>query len=147
MAAELLAEARSVNLWVKAVCGEEDPPDWSGDGMWIASSKRGRPSFAVGDLVLIYARDLHLCSAIVEITEPPRLAPEVHSADGAPQEDADRWPWVNSVQGWMWVGSQDGITPADLGFNAQGLQGGHRRLDLAEFAAAVRYLAGEHGVQ
>jgi hypothetical protein len=41
---------------------------------------------------------------------------------------------VNGARHWL---------PADLGFTPQGLQGGHRRLDLAEFAAAVRHFAGE----
>ncbi|WP_029291283.1 hypothetical protein [Cellulomonas sp. HZM] len=141
-AAALLAEARGVNLWAKAVYGDEDPPDWSGDEPWIASSKRGKPSFAIGDLVLIYARDLHLCNAVVEVTENAIWAPDVIAQD-RPQEDAERWPWLNYVRGRLWVASEHGITPSDLGFTPQGLQGGHRRLELAEFAAAVRHLAGE----
>jgi len=141
-AAALLREARNVNLWVKAVYGDEDPPDWSGPDAWIASSKRGRPSFAVGDLVLIYARDLHLCNAIVEITAEAEWAPHIIAED-RPQEDADRWPWLNYVDGRLWVPSAQGISPADLGFTPQGLQGGHRRLDLPEFALAVRHFAGE----
>lgn len=141
VAAELLAEARHVNLWAKAVYGDEEA-DWEGDDLWIASSKRGKPTFAPGDLVLIYAKDLHVCDAIVEIKAEAIWAPDIIAED-RPQEDADRWPWLNWVSGRLWVASANGITPADLGFTPQGLQGGHRRLDLAEFAAAVRHFAGE----
>ena len=141
VAAELLAEARHVNLWAKAVYGDEEA-DWEGDDLWIASSKRGKPTFAPGDLVLIYAKDLHVCDAIVEITAEAIWAPDIIAED-RPQEDADRWPWLNWVRGRLWVASTDGITPTDLGFTPQGLQGGHRRLDLAEFAAAVRHFAGD----
>lgn len=140
-AAELLAESRHVNLWAKAVYGDEEA-DWEGDDLWIASSKRGKPTFAPGDLVLIYAKDLHVCDAIVEITAEAIWAPDIVAED-RPQEDAERWPWLNWVRGRLWVASTNGITPADLGFTPQGLQGGHRRLDLAEFAAAVRHFAGE----
>ncbi|MCR6647271.1 MAG: phospholipase D-like domain-containing protein [Cellulomonas sp.] len=141
VAAELLAEARHVNLWAKAVYGDAEA-NWEGDDLWIASSKRGRPTFAPGDLVLIYAKDLHVCDAIVEITAEAIWAPDIIAED-RPQEDADRWPWLNWVRGRLWVASIDGIAPADLGFTPQGLQGGHRRLDLAEFAAAVRHFAGD----
>ncbi len=141
VAAELLAEARHVNLWAKAVYGDEEA-DWEGDDLWIASSKRGKPTFAPGDLVLIYAKDLQVCDAIVEITAEAIWAPDIIAED-RPQEDADRWPWLNWVRGRLWVPSANGIKPADLGFTPQGLQGGHRRLDLAEFAAAVRHFAGD----
>lgn len=141
--ATLLGEARGVNLWVKALYGDQDPPDWTRRGTWISSSKKGRPSFAVNDLVLIYARDLHVCNAILQITREARYAPEILLAAGRSQEHAERWPWVNYVKGRMQVGSQDAVTPAELGFKPQGLQSGHRRLDLAEFAAAVRHLGGE----
>ncbi|MBO3089078.1 phospholipase D-like domain-containing protein [Cellulomonas dongxiuzhuiae] len=140
-AAALLTEAGGVHLWVKAVYGDEEA-NWEGDGLWIASSKRGKPTFAPGDLVLIYAKDLRLCNAIVEVTAEPIWAPDIIAQD-RPQEDADRWPWLNYVRGRLWVHSTNGITPADLGFTGQGLQGGHRRLDQAEFAAAVRHFAGE----
>lgn len=140
-AAALLAEARGVQLWVKAVYGDEEA-DWEGGGHWIASSKRGKPTFAPGDLVLIYAKGLRLCNAIVEITDEPIWAPDVFAQD-RPQEDAERWPWLSYVRGRLWVDSTNGVTPGDLGFTGQGLQGGHRRLGQAEFAAAVRHFAGE----
>lgn len=140
-AAALLAEARNVRLWAKAIYGDEEA-DWSGDDLWIASSKRGRPAFAPGDLVLIYAKDLHLCNAIVEITAEASWEPDFIAED-RPPEEADRWPWLNYVRGRLWVDSSNGIAPAALGFTPQGLQGGHRRLDQAEFAAAVRHFAGE----
>lgn len=75
-AALLDAEARTVDLWAKAVYGDEEA-DWDGDDLWIAISKRGRPTFAVGDLVLIYAKGLRVCDAIAGVTDEAVWAPDV----------------------------------------------------------------------
>ncbi len=149
IAAKLLAEARHVNLWAKAVYGDEDA-DWEGDDRWIASAKRGpsserkaRPTFAAGDLVLIYAKESQVCDAIVEVTAEAIWAPHIIAQD-RPRADADRWPWLNYVRGRLWVARADGIRPTDVGFTPMGLRSGHRRLELAEFAAAVRHFAGDN---
>lgn len=143
LANQLLEESAGVNLWVKAVYRDEEDADvpW-GDGAWISSSKRGRPSFAVGDLVLIYAKGVHRCNSVVEIADVARYDPAFVVSDGRPQEDGDRWPWVNDVQVRLQVPIAAGVPLSHLGFTGQSLQGGHKRLGLSEFAAAVRYLAG-----
>ncbi|SFE52555.1 PLD-like domain-containing protein [Blastococcus tunisiensis] len=138
----LLAEARSANLWIKAVYQDEAAADLAwGAGAWFSSSKRGRPSFQVGDLVLIYAKDAHRCSAVVEVTDSPRRDPAFVVSDGRPEEEGERWPWVNDVTVRLKVPSAVGVPLSHLGFTGQSLQGGHKRLGHSEFALAVRYLA------
>jgi hypothetical protein len=139
---QLLAEAGGVNLWVKAIYRDEMTADepW-GDGSWFSSSKRGKPSFAVGDLVLIYATGAHRCNAVVEVTAEARDDPAFVVSDGRPQEEGERWPWVNDVKPRLQVPISAGVPLSHLGFTGQSLQGGHKRLGLSEFAAAVRYLA------
>lgn len=139
---QLLAEARTANLWIKAVYQDEAAADLAwGDGAWFSSSKRGRPSFQVGDLVLVYAKDAHRCSAVVEVTEAPRHDPAFVVSDGRPEEEGERWPWVNDVQVRLKVPSAVGVPLSHLGFTGQSLQGGHKRLGLSEFALAIRFLA------
>lgn len=145
IATRLLVEARDRDLWVKAVYDDGADPHWP-KRAWISSSKRGRPSFEPGDLVLIYARGLHRCNAIVEVTSTSRFDPDFVESEGYPRENAERWPWVNDVTGLLAVDPPEAVPPAIVGFSAQGLQGGHKRLDLAQFAAATQYLSGRRDV-
>ena len=136
----LLAEAREVGLWVKAVYGDDDSGGWE-DGALIASSKKGRPKFAIGDLALIYLRDHGVCNAVVEITSDPWNEPGELAERQIPPAEAARWPWANDVRGRLWVPMAAGVAPDDFGIDRRGLQNGHVRIDLAEFAAAVRSLS------
>jgi len=138
--AALLEEARQVGLWVKAVYGDDDSGGWE-DGSLIASSKKGRPHFAIGDLALIYLRDHGVCNAVVEITSEPWNDPDELVERQITSEEAARWPWANDVRGRLWVPLAEGVSPGDFGIDRRGLQNGHVRIDLAEFAAAVRSLA------
>lgn len=139
---QLLAEAGGVGLWIKAVYSDETAADveWE-DGAWFSSSKRGRPTFAVGDLVLIYSKGAQRCNAVLEVTTQARYDPDFIVSDGRSQEEGDRWPWVNDVKPRLQVPISTGVPLSHLGFTGQSLQGGHKRLGLSEFAAAVRYLA------
>jgi hypothetical protein len=139
---QLLAEAGGVKVWIKAVYGGEAAADlqWE-DGSWFSSSKRGRPTFAVGDLVVIYSKGAQRCNAVLEVTTEARHDPDFVVSDGRPQEEGDRWPWVNEVTPRLQVPISAGVPLSQLGFTGQSLQGGHKRLGLSEFAAAVRYLA------
>jgi hypothetical protein len=96
------------------------------------------PSFASGDLVLIYARGR--CNVVVEVLAPPRHDPGFLVGRGVPPEDAERWPWVNDAHPKLHVPVAAGVTLSELSVKAQGLQSGHIRLGLSEFAAAVRAL-------
>lgn len=135
----LLAEARGARLWVKAVYGDDESGGWE-DGALIASSKKGKPTFRTGDLALIYLRDHGVCNAVVEITSTARWAPEELPEMEYTAEDAARWPWVNDVRGRMWVPTGLGAAPEHFGVDRRGLQNGHVRIELAEFAAAARAL-------
>jgi hypothetical protein len=139
VAETLLLQSRDRGLWVKAVYGEGGDL-FAGDG-WI-SSGGGRPSFAVGDLVLIYSRSAGACNAVVEIRTEARHDPRfVELKGGYVPKDADRWPWVNNIRGRLVIPEGRTATPADIGFRAQGLQNGKKRIDLSQFAVAMRLAA------
>lgn len=138
---DLLEEARHVGTWLKAVYFTVDPDDQWGDVGWFASSKRGRPSFQVGDLILIYAKNLSTCNAVVEVTRAAWQDPRFLRGAGAKKTDRERWPWINEVRGRITVHADAGISLEGLGVNPQGLQGGHKRLHVSQFATAVQHLA------
>ncbi|RYC14769.1 phospholipase D-like domain-containing protein [Nocardioides zhouii] len=139
----LLAEAGGVALWVKALYRDavtaDDP--WRSDS-FVNSSKKGKPSFAVGDLLLIYAKAAGRCNAVVQVAGSTRHDVPFLLAQGVPQASADRWPWVTPVSGRLQVPVATGVPLSALGFTGLSLQGGHKRLGLSEFAAALRYLSG-----
>lgn len=128
-----------VSLWAKAQFG---PPDWDQwrHPHWFSSRGDRRPGFAPGDLVVIYAKDAHACYAVVEVTDGPVLDPEFVTRH---RDNGERWPWVNRTRPFLVP--DDGITvsPIELGFTGQGLQGGHKRLDLSQFLTAVDALSPE----
>lgn len=138
----LRSEARSVTLWLKALYRDEAAADlpWA-DDTWFSSSRRGRPHFAVGDLVLVYAKGARRCNAVVEVTSVARYDPAFIVSAGPPPEDADRWPWVNDVRTRLQVPISAGVPLSGLGITGQALQGGHKRLGLDEFAHALNYLS------
>ncbi|MBM7331798.1 hypothetical protein JS562_54605 [Agrobacterium sp. S2] len=77
---------------------------------------------------------------MVEIASTARKAPEEQLEMGYTAEHAVRWPWVNDVRGRVWVPMNFGVVPEDFGVDRRGLQNGHVRIELAEFAAAARAL-------
>lgn len=141
--ADLVSDARERNLWVKAQYGQPNLDQWRSE-FWFSSAAHRRPSFAPGDLVLIYAKDAHACYAIVEVIDEPRKDPRyIMERGGRTQDEANRWPWVNRTAPRLVPSSERLVLPADLGFTGQGLQGGHKRIGLPEFVVAVRALGGE----
>lgn len=139
--AELIADARERSLWVKAQYGDPEADQWRA-AHWFSSSKRGRPSFAQGDLILIYSKAAHATYAIVEVMDSPVNDPGFVIAAGYPEEDGERWPWVTTTQPRLVPNDGAVALPQDLGFTPQGLQGGHRRIGLSEFVTAVHILGG-----
>lgn len=141
--ANLVGDARERNLWVKAQYGQPNYDQWRSE-FWFSSAAHRRPSFAPGDLVLIYAKDAHACYAIVEVVDEPRNDPRyIVERGGRSEEEANRWPWVNRTTPRLVPMTERLVRPADLGFTGQGLQGGHKRIGLPEFVVAVRALGGE----
>lgn len=141
--ANLVADARAANLWVKAQYGLPDYDQWRRE-FWFSSAAHRRPSFAPGDLVLIYAKEVHACYAIVEVIDAPRNDPRfIVDRGGRDESEANRWPWVNRTSPRLVPSRERIVLPAELGFTGQGLQGGHRRIGLPEFVTAARALAGD----
>lgn len=141
--ANLVSDARERNLWVKAQYGQPSYDQWRSE-FWFSSAAHRRPSFAPGDLVLVYAKDAHACYAIVEVVDEPRNDPRyIVERGGRSEEEAIRWPWVNRTTPRLVPMSERLVMPVDLGFTGQGLQGGHKRIGLPEFVVAVRALGGD----
>lgn len=138
---QLISEARAegIGLWVKALDGTPDPEDWTSGG-WFSSSKKGRPSFDVGDLVFLYSKEQHGVVGVVEVLDQPQFDPGfVSSQIGG--EEGDRWPWVNRATPRFLPNALVVVPGEELGIKTQGLQGGHLRVHLSDFAAGVQALA------
>jgi hypothetical protein len=139
---QILSDARAdgVSLWIKAQYGPGYPDHWLTDG-WFSSSKKGKPSFKPGDLVLVYAKDSSGCYAVVEVTDDPNYDPDFVNAHSGSPDSGDRWPWVTRTSPRLVPRALTLVSLDELGVTPQGLQGGHVRLELSEFAAGVRLLA------
>jgi len=85
-----------MSFWLKSLGVSEQnlDEDWfvRDRREWFACPKRGRPSFHVGDRVLIYATGHQRIVGAVEVTKEPRLDPDFVRKEG--EFDGDRWPWV-----------------------------------------------------
>ncbi len=141
---ELLSDAReqSRTLWLKLEYGEPKLGGWLQES-WIASPKKGKPSFRPGDLVLICAKETKDCYAVVEISSSPELKPDdyVKALAGHAPEAIERWPWINRTIPRLVPEELLPLKFRELGVNGQGLQNGHVRLQLDQFAFGVRTLS------
>lgn len=85
-----------MSYWIKSLGVAERwlDDDWFADSRpkWFACPKSGRPSFEVGDRVLIYAAGHQRLVGAVQVTAEARLDSEFVKKDGG--FDGDRWPWV-----------------------------------------------------
>lgn len=113
-----------------------------GPGYWVASPAIRKPSFAEGDLMLIYAVYTRACNAIVRVAGPTVHDPAFVIAQGIPPEDATRWPWITPVDGVLQVPVEDGVPLQRLGLTGQSLQNGHTRMPTGGLAAALRHMVG-----
>jgi hypothetical protein len=138
----VLAEGLAAKqVWIKALyadAAEADRP-WS-PGDWIASPAVRRPSFAVGDLLLVYASYARVCNAVIRVVAPTPLDPAFAVAQGTPQDEADRWPWITPVEPVLQVPAADGVPLQRLGLTGQSLQNGHTRMPVGGLAAALRHM-------
>lgn len=96
-----------------------------------------RPGFKPGDLVLIYAQATHACYAVVEVTDDPTFDPEFVNEH---RDGGERWPWVNRTRPFLVPDDGRTVSPLELGFTGQSLQGGHKRLDLSQMLTAIDVL-------
>ena len=137
----VLDDALDAGVWVKAVYQDAARADagW-GTGSFVTSSKRGRPSFADGDLLVVYAKQAKVCNAVLEAVGLAYVDRAKQLAAGIPGDDADRWPWITDVDERLHVPAANGIPLADLGLTGRSLQGGHCRMPVGGLAAAVRHM-------
>jgi hypothetical protein len=130
-----------VQLWVKAEYHDVHTADAPRSATpWVASPDSGRPRFAVGDLLLMYAKEARRCNAVVEVTGATTRDPDFLVAHGISAEDATRWPWVTPVAPRLQVPIADGVPLSWLGILGQSLQPGHRRMPVGGLATALRYM-------
>ncbi|MGO2081166.1 hypothetical protein [Glutamicibacter arilaitensis] len=144
LAETLLADARASGrgLWVKLEYGDPKIDGWQQES-WFASPKKGRPSFKVGDLVFICAKETKDCYAVVEITTEAEKQPDDYIMWAETQDEgvAERWPWINRTVP-RWVPDQlVELKLEEIGAKGQALQNGHVRLSFDQFTMGVRALA------
>lgn len=135
-AAQLLTEADTCKVWVKAIYQDGPGVEWDGES-FITSSKRGRPSFVIHDLMIIYVKDAKCCNAVVEVTGDTFVNDEWQLSLGIPADRIERWPFVTPVRARLTVPLADGVSLGHFGVSGRALQGGHRRLGTDDFAAAL----------
>lgn len=143
-AEQLLADAREParGLWLKLEYGPPALDGWRQDA-WFASPKKGRPGFRPGDLVVMCAKDTHDCYAVVEVVGDPESQPADYLAWAMEHDPGaiDRWPWINRTKPRLVPDELLELKLSEVGVSAGGLQNGHVRLQLDQFAASVRGLA------
>lgn len=142
-AEQLLLDARDPDrgLWLKLEYGVPALDGWR-QASWFASSRKGQPGFRDGDLVMMCAKDTHDCYAVVEVTGDPEHQPADYAWSTAYDPEAmDRWPWVTRTRPRLVPDELMELKLSELGVSGQGLQNGHVRLQLDQFAAGVRALA------
>lgn len=140
---DLLHAATSARVWVKAVFGGADRADAKMyDGELIGSSKAGKPSFAPGDLLVMYYKWSSVCCRVVEVVGETLLAPEMLIEQGVSPEDSERWPWATPVRDRLHVPAENGVRLDRFGLTGQSLQRGHCRMPTGGLATFLRELVG-----
>jgi hypothetical protein len=118
LANALLDEGLQCKVWIKAMYTYRFEN-------WVNSSKKGRPSFNVGDLLVIYVGGTNCCYAVVSVAGETRNDPAFLIANGRSAEEAERWPWVTPVDVRLRLPETHGAPIAEVGKSGQSVQGGH----------------------
>ena len=141
---EAAGSLRTAGLWLKPVDLPADggEPDWwmrfprlSDPGELPDGRELVSPSYAVGDLVLVYAMGTFRCPALLRVTETPQPLPEGAYDTG----------WVTRVEPVMGVPLDDAPTLKELGIPHEQIQ--HRprlRLEPEQMDRARRLLTMGH---
>jgi hypothetical protein len=140
----LLMDARDTRrtLWMKSEYGAPALEQWRAE--WFFGSprkgagKKGRPTIKPGDLILVRAETGH-CYAVVEVTSEPVFMPADYVALRG--HEAERWPWVSRTKPRLVPNHVVNLKASDFRATTSGLQNGHIRLDIEQFAEVVRSLA------
>jgi hypothetical protein len=140
--AEDQASAQSRGYWIKSAYHAPDNPDWWHRG-WISDAMR--PSYAVGDLIVIY---------LGKKNDGPQLCPAIVRAASVPREDrqwvldhrdeaaADKWRQVTETTFVADVPIADGVPLALIGKDGRSVQRGNCRITRAEFETLARAMLG-----
>ncbi|HEY6759891.1 MAG TPA: tetratricopeptide repeat protein [Baekduia sp.] len=132
--------ARVASTWIKAVYYDGSAqPERPGDETWVsdpgqrdAGGRRmytaagepwGRPSWRVGEQVGMCFGGTQRVPLLVEIIAPPAFDPAfVQAADGAQDDDGERWPWVTRVRVLKAVDVDSAPTLEELGIATTSMQ-------------------------
>lgn len=114
----LAVEDEQLPAWIKAMYAYRFEK-------WVNCSKRGRPSFNVGDLLVVYVGGTNCCYAAVSVAGETRNDPAFLVANGRSTEEAERWPWVTPVEVRLRLPETHGAPIAEVGKSGQSVQGGH----------------------
>ena len=99
-----------------------------------------RPTYAVGDEILIYDVHAKLCPARFRVSAEPEFDPARVNAEGK-AGDGDRWGWLTELEVLGAVDADRAPTPNELGIEPMSLrQLDHKKLTPEQFAAARRFV-------
>ena len=118
--------------------------DWLADTHFMRGGEpKGRPSYRVGDLLVVYLSGLDRCPAILEVTATPAFDPETVERKARPGDGA-RWGWVTPVKPIAWVEADRGPSLANIGVEPKSISRRSRlKLTPERFAKARAALAGQ----
>lgn len=134
------AQERPTRLWVKAETSRARPDVWTRKD-WFASGGKGTPTFAPGDLVLIYATESRACYAVVEVTSEATYDPAFMAAQGVPEGHPEQWPWLSRTKTRLLASEETFVPLSEIGVSPHGLQNGRTRIQLPDFLLATHLMA------
>jgi hypothetical protein len=131
VANSLLEQSLHFKVWLKAMFAY-------GTENWVNSSKKGKPSFRVGDILVIYVKKTGCCYSIVRVTGDTRNDPAFVVENGRSEQEAKRWPWVTPVEEILSLPPRYGAPIAEVGKSGKSLQGGHCDMPTGGFPLILR---------
>ena len=127
----LLDESLRSKVWIKAMYVYRFEN-------WVNSSKKGKPSFNVGDLLVIYVGRTNCCYAVVSVAGETSHDPAFLIANGRSADEAERWPWVTPVDVRLRLPETHGAPIAEVGKSGQSVQGGHCEMPVGGFPVMLK---------
>jgi hypothetical protein len=99
-----------------------------------------RPSYKVGDLVVLYLSGTYRCPAIVRVTAPADYDPARVEREGL-RGDGDRWGWLTEVEPVAYTNLEAAPTLSDIGVpNDRVMRRTRLKLRPEQFEAARRLI-------
>jgi PLD-like domain len=126
LANSLLEQSLHSKVWLKAMFAYNSED-------WVNSSKKGKPSFRAGDILVIYVKKTGCCYSVVQVTGDTRNDPAFLVQHGRTADEAKRWPWVTPVKALLALPPRHGAPIAEVGKSGKSLQGGHCDMPIGGF--------------